>query len=76
VRPVTESSSALSQAIGLPDSQYYYYIGTLASGKELFEAEERTFCESFGVLLVGTRHIMPFDRLIRPAKTMSIVTYY
>ncbi|CZR57726.1 uncharacterized protein PAC_07615 [Phialocephala subalpina] len=31
------------------------------------EAEEGTLCESFRVLVVATRHIMPFEQLIRPA---------
>lgn len=31
------------------------------------EAEEETFCEYFRVLVVATRHIMPFEQLIRPA---------
>jgi hypothetical protein len=29
------------------------------------EAEEGTLCESFRVLVVVTRHIMPFEQLIR-----------
>jgi hypothetical protein len=31
------------------------------------KAEEGTFCEYFRVLVVATRHIMPFEQLIRPA---------
>jgi hypothetical protein len=31
------------------------------------EAEAGTLCESFRVLVVATRHIMPFEQLIRPA---------
>lgn len=35
--------------------------------EEVNEAEEGTFCESFRVLVVATRHIMAFEQLIRPA---------
>jgi hypothetical protein len=35
--------------------------------KGVNKAKEGTFCEYFRVLVMTTRHIMPFEQLIRPA---------